>query len=231
VTNTLRDLFAGLAPSYERVNHVLTLGLDVRWRASAARTAVRAGGTLWLDVCSGTGDMARELRRRARPDTRIVALDFCRPMLEESVARAVREGPFEFVLADVQALPFPGRTFDLITISFATRNIHLSRRVLTETFGEFRRVLRPGGRFVNLETSQPRFGPVRFLFRAYVRTIVLPLGKRMSGSKAGYAYLSSSIPEFYSAEELTAILKEAGFPRVAFRRFLFGASAVHIAVK
>lgn len=231
VTNPLRDLFAGLAPSYERVNHALTLGLDVRWRASAARTAVRAGGALWLDVCSGTGDMARELRRRARPDTRIVALDFCRPMLEESVARAVREGPFEFVLADVKSLPFPSGIFDLITISFATRNIHLSRRVLTETFGEFRRVLKPDGRFVNLETSQPRFGPVRFLFRTYVRTIVLPLGRRISGSKAGYAYLSSSIPKFYPAEELAAILRKAGFSKVEFRRLLFGASAIHVAIK
>jgi len=231
VTNTLRDLFAGLAPSYERVNHVLTLGIDVRWRKAAARTAVRAGGTLWLDVCSGTGEMARELRQRARPETRIVALDFCRPMLEESVARAVRERPSEFVLADAKTLPFAGGTFDLITISFATRNINLSPKVLTETFGEFRRILKPGGRFVNLETSQPRLRPVRFFFRAYVRTFVLPIGRRLSGSNAGYAYLSRSITEFYPAEKLASILKEAGFAHVRFRRFLFGASALHVAVK
>jgi demethylmenaquinone methyltransferase/2-methoxy-6-polyprenyl-1,4-benzoquinol methylase len=152
-------------------------------------------------------------------------------MLARSAARPPRDGVFEYVLAEAAALPFPDASFDLLTVAFATRNLNLSRAVLSGTFREFRRALKPGGRFVNLETSQPRFRPVRHLFRAYVRTFVRPVGCCLSGSSAGYAYLSSSIRQFYPAEELAAILKEAGFSRVTFRRFFFGASAVHVAIK
>ncbi len=140
VTNPLRDLFAGLAPSYERVNHALTLGLDVLAR-SAARTAGRAAKRSALErrrsrpaSDCGAGRRARARSRGSLPP------DPCRSPEARVAAQAVLEGPFEFVLADVKSLPFPGGIFDLITISFATRNIHLSRRVLTETFGEFRRV-------------------------------------------------------------------------------------------
>ncbi len=226
----LREIFSRLAPTYERVNHVLTLGLDVFWRRRAARAAARSGGSRWLDVCSGTGDMARELSRGAPSGTWIVALDFCRPMLDLSAARQPAEGGFEFVLADAARLPFPDAAFDLVTVAFATRNLSLSRAALIATFSEFHRALRPGGRFVNLETSQPRFRPVRFLFRVYVRTFVPPVGRRLSGAHAGYGYLSESISEFYPAEELAGILKAAGFSRVIFRRLMFGAAAVHIAV-
>ena len=96
---------------------------------------------------------------------------------------------------------------------------------------EFRRVLKPGGRFVNLETSQPRWGIVRTLFHAYVVVLVRRVGSRISGSTAGYAYLSTTIPKFYGAEELAAILKEAGFAPVSVKRLLCGAAAVHTARK
>ena len=229
--SALRDIFGGLAATYERVNHVLTLGLDVSWRRRAARAAARGGGSLWLDVCSGTGDMARSLRRLALPGARIVALDICRPMLDLSAARPPAAGAFEFVLAEAARLPFPDAAFDLVTVAFATRNLNLSRGALTATFREFRRVLRPGGRFVNVESSQPRFGPMRFLFRVYARMFVRPVGRRLSGAGAGYAYLSESITEFYPPEELAGILREAGFSRVTFRRLMFGAAAIHVAIK
>jgi demethylmenaquinone methyltransferase / 2-methoxy-6-polyprenyl-1,4-benzoquinol methylase len=227
----LREIFSGLASTYEKVNHALTLGLDIPWRRRAAKAAARWGGSLWLDVCSGTGDMARELRKRAASGTRIVALDFCRPMLDCSASRPPAAGAFEFVLADAAILPFPAATFDLVTVAFATRNLNLSREALTRTCQGFHRVLKPGGRYVNVETSQPRLRPVRFLFRAYVKAFVLPVGRRLSGRGPGYAYLSESIPEFYAAEELAGILREAGFSRVTFRRLLFGAAAYHVAVK
>jgi demethylmenaquinone methyltransferase/2-methoxy-6-polyprenyl-1,4-benzoquinol methylase len=229
----LRDIFGGLAATYERVNHALTLGLDVSWRRRAARAAARGGGSMWLDVCSGTGDMARSLRRRALPGTRIVALDFCRPMLDLSAARPPAEGGFEFVLADAARLPFPDAAFDLVTVAFATRNLNLSPAALTAAFREFHRALRPGGRYVNVESSQPRFRPMRFLFRVYVRTLVRPVGRRLSGASAGagYAYLSESITEFYPPEELAEILRESGFSRVTFHRLMFGAAAIHVAIK
>jgi demethylmenaquinone methyltransferase/2-methoxy-6-polyprenyl-1,4-benzoquinol methylase len=223
----LREIFGEVAETYERVNRVLTLGFDRRWRRATARRAARQGGSRWLDVCSGTGEMAENLARRAPEGTEIVALDFSLPMLSHARTKTMAR-PVAFVLGDVKSLPFPDATFDLATISFATRNINLSRPVLVATFGEIRRVLKPGGRFVNLETSQPRWGIVRKLFHAYVAALVRRVGSRISGSTAGYAYLSTTIPRFYGAEELAAILREAGFASVSVKRLLFGAAAIHV---
>lgn len=224
----LQRLFAEVAPTYELVNRVLTFGLDAHWRRKAARLAAAGGGAAWLDVCSGTGETAVNLRALAPPGTRVVALDFCRPMLARAAAKpAGRE--IDFVLGDVKALPFADAGLDLITISFATRNINLSRAALVRTFAEFRRVLRPGGRFVNLETSQPRSRIVRALFHAYIRLVVRRVGALISGSQAGYAYLGTTIPRFYPAEELAAVLKEAGFSQVRVKRLMFGAAAIHLA--
>jgi len=224
----LREIFGEVAGTYELVNRVLTIGLDRPWRRAAARRAARGGGTRWLDVCSGTGEMAQDLSRRAEKGVEIVALDFSLPMLAQARAKAMAR-PVEFVLGDVKRLPFPDRCFDLVTISFATRNINLSREVLTATYAEFRRVLRPGGRFVNLETSQPKSRIVRALFHAYVKIMVRRVGTRISGSRAGYAYLASTIPRFYGAGELAGILRAAGFATISVQPLLFGAAAIHVA--
>jgi len=225
----IEKIFDEVAPTYELVNHVLTFGLDRHWRGKAAGFAAGGRGQLWLDVCSGTGEMARNLVRLAPHGAKVIALDFCRSMVREASAKAVN--PFEFIMADVKHLPFPSDRFDLITISFATRNINLSRDILGATFQEFRRILKPGGRFVNLETSQPRPAILRKIFHLYVKTFVKPVGFRLSGSRAGYAYLSSTIPRFYNAEDLTNLLRQAGFRDVAFRRLFLGAAAIHEAIK
>ena len=230
MSNRLKELFTEVAPTYERANHVLTFGLDRLWRRRAAMQAASTGGRLWLDVCSGSGDMARALLRRASPGTRVVAADFCLPMLEQAIGLDKRLQPLA-VAADVSRLPFPECQFDLVTISFGTRNINLSRAVLVETFREFRRVLRPGGVFVNVETSQPRPRIVRALFHAYVKAAVKPVGTRISGSLPGYAYLASTIPKFYDPEDLAGLLSEAGFTGISWKRLFWGAAAIHRAVK
>jgi len=230
---SLKDLFTEVAPTYEWVNRVLTLGLDRPWRRRAVRLAVRGGGKVWLDVCSGTGETAAELARMSPPGTMVLAADFCAAMLQ-GARRKNRRGHLNLVkpiLADVRRLPLPDSSVDLVTLSFATRNLNTTRESLGRTFSEFHRVLKPGGRLVNVETSQPPAQIIRILFHAYVRTFVRPLGTRISGSRAGYAYLSSTIPRFYAAETLARILGEAGFAPVAFRRLLFGAAAIHEAVK
>jgi demethylmenaquinone methyltransferase/2-methoxy-6-polyprenyl-1,4-benzoquinol methylase len=224
----LRTLFAEVAPTYERVNRALTFGLDVRWRRKAARIAAADGGTRWMDVCSGTGEMAANLRKLAPPPTQVISLDFCPPMLARAVAKP-SERPIRFILGDVKALPFADASLDLITVSFATRNINLSREILTRTFAEFRRILGPGGRFVNVETSQPRSRFIRTVFHAYIRLAVRRIGTLISGSRAGYAYLGATIPRFYPADELAAIMKDAGFTEVGVKRLMFGAAAIHLA--
>ncbi len=226
----LKELFAEVAPTYERANHILTFGLDRLWRRRAARWAAGTGGKIWLDVCSGSGDMARALLQRARVGIRVVAADFCLPMLEQAVGPDKKHRPLA-VSADVRCLPFPEEVFDLVTISFATRNINLSRAVLRATFKEFRRVLRPGGVFVNVETSQPRSRVIRALFHAYVKAAVKPIGSRISGSLPGYAYLASTIPRFYSPEDLANVLEEAGFSSIIWKRLFCGVAAIHWGVK
>jgi demethylmenaquinone methyltransferase/2-methoxy-6-polyprenyl-1,4-benzoquinol methylase len=230
MSNGLKTVFAEVAPTYERVNRILTLGLDSRWRRAAADAAAALGGSAWLDVCSGTGDMARELAVRALAGTRVAALDFCPPMLALAAARDPGRRIL-FALGNVRALPFPDASFDLITLSFATRNINLTPSVLVETFHEIRRVLKPGGALINLETSQPPLRAVRAVFRAYIAALVRPVGRLLSQSDAGYAYLSSTIPKFHDADSLRRVLLQAGFSRVSYRRLFLGAAAVHTSIR
>jgi demethylmenaquinone methyltransferase/2-methoxy-6-polyprenyl-1,4-benzoquinol methylase len=226
----IQKIFSEVAETYELVNHILTLGMDRRWRQKAALEASQANGSLWLDVCSGTGEMAECLWSLSGGKVRIVPVDFSPQMF----ARAGQKPQFRKLLltqAEADKLPFLDETFDLVTISFATRNINVSREILIQTFKEFHRVLKFGSRFVNLETSQPRSKLFRKLFHSYVILAVKPVGFLISGSKAGYSYLSQTIPRFYDAEGLTGILQEAGFRRVTYKRLFFGVAAIHTGIK
>jgi len=223
-------IFAEVAPPYERVNRVLTLGLDGRWRRVAARIAAAGGGRLALDVCAGTGNMAEELTARLPEAALVVALDFSASMMVGLATKKEFARRSAAVRADTRLLPFPDETFDLVTVLFAVRNLNRSPEILRETFEGIRRALNPVGRFVLVETSRPPFGPVRWIYFALVRLLVRPVGKRLSGSRSGYAYLAATISRFYGAKQLAAILREAGFREVAFRRLFLGAAAVHVAV-
>lgn len=223
-------VFSEVAHLYELVNHVLTFGLDIPWRKRAAQVAAAGGGTLWLEVCSGTGEMATNLQKLAGPDAKIVVSDFSMPMvLKAHEKEELREASIS--LTDSQQLPFPDNTFDLVVISFATRNITTTRTRLTQFLREFHRVLKPGGRFINLETSQPTATPLRIAFRLYTKHVIKLLGRIISGSKTGYAYLAHTVPRFFNAEALSVILYESGFSKVNYVTMTFGAVAIHRAEK
>jgi len=227
----LRSIYADISPSYEVVNHAMTMGLDMLWRRSAADTAVQGGGTRWLDACTGTGEMAAILNHRSNQSmTTIVASDFSMNMISQALAKKHNRRT-RFVLAEVASSPFADNCFDLVTTAFATRNLNPDRDSLLKCFREFHRILKPGGRYVSLETSQPRSRPLRLLFHLYVRLAVRPLGYMIARSRPGYDYLSKTIIRFHSAEDLAGILEEAGFSAVDYRRMMFGAVAVHRAVK
>jgi demethylmenaquinone methyltransferase/2-methoxy-6-polyprenyl-1,4-benzoquinol methylase len=223
-------VFSEVAHQYELVNHVLTFGLDIPWRRRAAQIAAFGGGTLWLEVCSGTGEMASNLTKYASPETKIVVSDFSLSMLSRAKEKHELKGTTIF-LADSMELPFPDDTFDLVIISFATRNITPTRNRLITFLSEFQRILKPGGRFINLETSQPTQTPLRIAFRFYTKQIVKLVGRLISGSKTGYAYLAHTIPRFFNAEDLSQILYDAGFSKVNYVTMTFGAVAIHRAVK
>ena len=226
----IRKVFSEVPYTYELVNHILTWGLDILWRRKAAKVATMEGGTRWIDICSGTGEMAVYLSRLAKRKTMVVAADFSIPMISKAIVKPEAD-QIVFILADANVLPFRDGTFDLVTIAFATRNINVSRNILFQCFREFYRILKPGGRLVNLETSQPSSRLVRGLFHLYVRLAVRPLGYIISGSRAGYAYLSHTIPRFYSAGEFVDIIRHIGFVEVTFNHMMLGASAIHKAIK
>lgn len=226
----VQKIYTEVAHRYDLVNHVMTLGLDILWRKSAARVAGSSSPLRILDVCCGTGDMSVAISRKAPSGALVTGVDFSLPMIHLAERKSY-SSQAAFVLSDVGCLPFPADTFDLLAISFATRNLDSGPEVLVDFFREFHRVLKPGGVFIHLETSQPRGRVLRSLFHVYVRMLVRPLGSRLSGSAAGYKYLAHTIPRFYPSEELTSLLIRAGFPRVDCRPFLFHIAALHTAHK
>lgn len=230
VRKGVQKIYAEVAETYELINHILTFGLDILWRKKTAKAAACLGGALWLDVCSGTGEMAHTLSGFAAEEVQIFAVDFSPSMLARAKHKSHRPNVF-FSIAEAGSLPFPDECFDLLTISFATRNLNLRRDVLELYLREFFRVLKPGGFFLNLETSQPSMQLIRKIFHSYVRFFVRPVGWLFSGSNAGYRYLAFTIPRFYSPEEFTSILRNTGFSCVVCQKFFLGVSALHVATK
>lgn len=226
----IEKIFSEVPQTYELINHILTFGLDIYWRRKAGKLATEGGGDMWMDVCTGTGEMALHLNRLAPEGTRIYAADFSLPMIRKAQERK-ESAKINFIHSDIDNLPFPDDTFDLVTISFAVRNINLNPERFLQSLKAIYRILKPGGRFVSLETSQPHSKLIRKLFHSYIRLTVKPIGYLISGSRSAYTYLSQTIPRFYTAEEYAEIIQKAGFQKVTFRRMLFGATAIHKAVK
>jgi len=210
----VRAMFDRIAPVYDLMNRVMTVGLDGRWRRLAAEAVVRPGDRV-LDACCGTGDLALAAERAGG---RVVGLDFSERMLE----RARRKSPsVEWVRGDLLELPFEDASFDAATVGFGVRNVADLERSLRE----LRRVLRPGGRLGILEITTPR-GPLRLFYRLWFDAIVPLLGKLLRGGSA-YTYLPASVRRFPGPEELAALLERAGFGGVSFRLLAGGIVALH----
>ncbi len=226
-SKAVQKIFSQVPETYELINHLFTWGADILCRKQVARLACGIGGVRWLDICTGTGEMATYLQQVAPAKTAVYGLDFSGPML--SVARDKPQGErINFMLGDATVTPFPDGSFDLITISFATRNLGLKPERLTKTFREFWRILKPGGTFLHLETSQPQSRLIRWFFHLYIRLMVRTTGVLISGQKAAYRYLAYTIPHFYPAPQLVEIFRPAGFQSKAVHAYLCGAVALHV---
>lgn len=221
--------YDGIYLFYGLVNSLLTFGLDRFWRRAAASLAARRvpGASAALDACCGTGDFALALRRAFAGRLALTGADLSEAML--SSARARHPG-IKFVKAEAKELPFPGASFDLVTISFATRNLNLDRPALLAALKEFRRVLKPGGLFLNLETTRPASPVLWLLMRAYVKTVIGALNLLSPASRSSYSFLRNTILNFYTAEEFSALLAEAGFASPSARILFPGAVAIHTAL-
>ena len=217
----VREMFDRISPTYDRMNMLMSMGRDGRWRRLAVRAAGVGPGGAALDVCCGTGDLAIELRRAAGPSGRVVGLDFSSQML----AVASRKCPaVEWVQGDALALPFDDGSFDSATVGFGVRNL----ADLELGLRELRRVLREGGRLGVLEITRPR-GLLAPFYRVWFDGIVPLLGKVLPGG-AAYSYLPASVRRFPGPEDLARLLREAGFDEVRYRLFAGGIVALHTGV-
>jgi demethylmenaquinone methyltransferase/2-methoxy-6-polyprenyl-1,4-benzoquinol methylase len=209
---SVRTMFDRIAPFYDSMNRVMTAGLDLRWRRLAAAAVVRPGDRV-LDAACGTGDLAlADLRAGAAA---VTGVDFSPEMLERARRKSAS---VEWVQADLLALPFEDASFDAATIGFGARNL----ADLELGLRELARVVRPGGRLAILEITQPR-GFLKPFFSLWFDRLVPAAGKLLPGG-AAYSYLPASVRRFPPAEELAAMLREAGFDDVSFR--LLGGSIV-----
>jgi demethylmenaquinone methyltransferase/2-methoxy-6-polyprenyl-1,4-benzoquinol methylase len=223
-SGAIRAMFRQVAPRYDLLNRVLSVGIDRRWRKACVRYAEARSGERALDLAAGTGDLALELATAA--GCRVVGADFVHGMLTRAKAKASKRGAtaVHWVEADGQQLPFPDQTFDLVTIGFGLRNFEDPLRGLEE----MHRVLEPGGRVVVLEFAKPRvpvFGP---LYGWYFRTVLPRLGRLLSpGSGDAYQYLPDSVQAFPEREELLAVFAKAGFARTRYRLLSGGIAAMY----
>src|SRR5262249_50575083 len=211
------------APRYDLLNHLLSAGIDVRWRRAAVAALDARPGARVLDLCTGTADLLiAALRRDA--STRGCGLDFSGQMLTRAagkLARAGRASRAPLVAAAAPSLPRGDRAFDGALVAFGIRNVAAPARAL----GEMRRVLRPGGRAVVLEFSMPR-GLLGRLYRAYARHVLPRLGGWISGDRGAYAYLPASVERFATPAEFGALMEGAGFTSVRWRPLTGGVAHV-----
>jgi demethylmenaquinone methyltransferase/2-methoxy-6-polyprenyl-1,4-benzoquinol methylase len=221
-------MFGRIARRYDLANRVLSLGIDIHWRARLVSAVRKTGPESVLDLATGSGDVAFALAAALPPGTRVVGMDFCAPMLEEAEAkRRVRTGPasrVEFVPGDGLSIPAPDGSFDAVTIAFGLRNMADRSRCL----GEMRRVLRPGGRLFVLEFSQP-WPWVRPLYSFHLRHVVPRVAGLLTGDRDAYRYLGESIGAFPTREGLCAEILAGGFADVSASPMTMGIVALHAA--
>jgi len=201
----VREMFDRVAPRYDLLNHLLSLGSDFGWRRRTIAAIAPAGHEQILDLCCGTGDLALALARRGAS---VTGADFSVPMLARGARKARRRrARLRLCGADALRLPFRGATFDAACVAFGVRNLDDPLAGLRE----MRRVLRPGGRLVVLEFARPRRALLRRLHRLYLWAVLPAAGLVVAGNADAYRYLGESIGAFHPQESFAALLAEAGF--------------------
>jgi len=227
-------MFTAVPHRYDLVNHVITWGLDKRWRRKAARECLASQPGKVLDLCCGTGDLAINIAQLAENGVELTGVDYSQPMLAIAAKKAeisAGEGRISFTCGDAASLPFPDECFDCIGISFAFRNLTYKNPLVRRHIAEILRVLSAGGECVIVETSQPKMKLIRKLFHLYLRWFVFRVGSLVSGNRGAYYYLAESAARFYTSGELKEILVAAGFSQVSFRPLFFGVVGIYVAAK
>ena len=226
----VRATFESVAPRYDLANHFLSGGIDFYWRKKLVKLAAEQTCDHVLDLATGSGDVLFALRDGLPHETAITGVDFCEPMLEEArnkrEVKGLDEDSNKFLWGDCLSLDFPDNSFDLITISFGLRNLADREKGLKE----MNRVLKPGGRLIVLEFSQP-FLWFRPFYYFYLRLILPWMARLVTGDRDAYLYLGSSISAFPDRFGLVREFENAGFEKIRFTSLTFAIVALHLGYK
>ena len=223
-------MFDAIAGRYDLLNHLLSAGLDRRWRERAVRALRLTGGETVLDLCTGTADLAIALGRRRGGAGRVVGIDFAARMLEHAARKLDAlgmGGRIGLVRGDAMRVPLPAAAVDAATIAFGIRNVEDPRRALAE----LQRVVRPGGRIAILEFGMPTLPGLAPLYRWYFRRVLPWVGRCVSRHGSAYAYLPASVGAFPSGNEFRRLLDDAGFVDTTAVRMLLGVVYLYAATR
>jgi demethylmenaquinone methyltransferase/2-methoxy-6-polyprenyl-1,4-benzoquinol methylase len=221
----VQAMFGRIAYRYDLMNRLMTLGQDISWRRFLVRQLALPPQAAVLDIASGTGDIAFEIRQQ-HPQAQVIAADFALPMMQVGKRRPA--GPkVNWSGADALNLPFPDATFDAVVSGYLFRNVPDIERALAEQW----RVLKPGGRLATLDTSPPPDNLLKPFILIHLKYIIPALGQMIAADPEAYAYLPASTLRFKTPQDLADLISAAGFGGVQFQSFMFGTMAVHWAVK
>jgi len=217
----VQDMFSRIAHRYDLMNRLMTVGQDLHWRRVAVRRLSLTAGCLLLDLGAGTGDLAREVLNQ-QPGVSAIAADFTLEMMSAGKSRPESKS-LRWCAADALHLPFPDGCFDGLVSGFLLRNVSDIQASLCEQV----RVLKPGGRWVALDTTRPRSGLFYPLVQVHFHFLIPVLGRLLTGQPDAYRYLPESTEKFLRAEQLARQMVDAGLQDVGFQLFMFGTVAIH----
>ena len=224
----IAQMFDTISENYDRLNRVISFGIDVKWRKKVLRIVTQSNPKTILDIATGTGDLAILMAQTKAP--KIIGLDISAGMLEvgrKKIQDKNLSNTIEMVLADSEEMPFEDSYFDAITVAFGVRNFENLEKGLVEIL----RVLKPNGVFVILETSVPDKNPYKQGYTFYSKNILPIIGKLFSKDNVAYGYLSESAAAFPYGETLNNILRKIGFIEVKAMPQTFGVATIYSATK
>lgn len=225
----VHDLFTRVAPHYDKMNNLISLGTQNGWRKKFFNELKIKSGDFALDLCCGTGDLTIGLAKKVGPAGNVIGLDFNQKMLDLATIKICKQNlqkEIQLKHGDAMHLPYEDSSFDIVTIGFGLRNVPDADQVLKEIY----RVLKPNGRIGILETSQPTNPIIKIGWNAYFK-LFPGFAKLLGANISDYQYLSHTTAKFVSAEQLKRMLKDTGFVNVRVTKLNLGAGAIHIGIK
>ncbi len=224
----VRSMFNDIAPKYDLLNHVLSMGIDKLWRKKVRKSLEELKPKKILDIASGTGDLAIELAK-LNPEE-IIGADIAEDMLEIGKKKVKKKGLDKIIkmeVGDAENLRFDTGYFDAVTVAFGVRNYEN----LLQGLKEMHRVLRPGGKVAILEFSKPSAFPIKNIYNFYFKNILPNIGKTVSKNDEAYTYLPESVQQFPEGRDFMKVMKKAGYTQIEQKRLTFGIATLYTGLK